>query len=258
MNISLVGRAALVTGAGEGIGRGCALTLAAAGADVIVNDINPATGEATAAAIREQGRRGLFVQADVSDESAVAAMMARVQQEFPALHVLVNNAGVNVFKGIADTTPEDWDRILGVDLKGLYLVTRAALPLLKSAQGAAVINIASVHATMTIPDITAYAAAKGGVVSMVRSLCQELGPLGIRVNSISPGFIRTPLLERWIETTPDPQATIDRVHGFHPLGKIGTPEDIAHLVTFLASDYAGNITGANIMCDGGLTARLMH
>src|SRR5947209_14109560 len=173
MNISLKGRAALVTGAGEGIGRGCALALAAAGADVIVNDINPTTGEATAAAIREQGRRSLFAQADVADESAVGAMMTRAQEQFPALHVLVNNAGMNVFKGIADTTPEDWDRILGVDLKGLYLVTRAALPLLKSACGAAVINIASVHATMTIPDITAYAAAKGGVVSMVRSLAQE-------------------------------------------------------------------------------------
>jgi NAD(P)-dependent dehydrogenase (short-subunit alcohol dehydrogenase family) len=194
----------------------------------------------------------------VSDPAAVQAMLDQVQDEFPALHVLVNNAGCNLFKGIADTTPEEWDRVLGVDLKGIYLVTRAALPLLRNAGSASVTNIASVHATMTIPDITAYAAAKGGVVAMGRSLAQELGPLGIRVNSISPGFTRTPMVERWLASTPDPQATMERVNSYHPLGRIGTPEDIGAMVAFLASDLAGNITGANITIDGGLTARLMH
>jgi NAD(P)-dependent dehydrogenase (short-subunit alcohol dehydrogenase family) len=258
MEISLAGRVALVTGAGEGIGRGCALTLAEAGSDVLVNDLNPATGEATAAAVRQKGRRSRFLSADVSDPAAVQAMVEQLQTDFPALHVLVNNAGCNLHKGIAETTPEEWDRVLGVDLKGIYLVTRAALPLLRNAGSASVINIASVHATMTIADITAYAAAKGGVVAMGRSLAQELGPLGIRVNSISPGFTRTPMVERWLASTPDPQAAMERVNSYHPLGRIGTPEDIGAMVAFLASDLAGNITGANITIDGGLTARLMH
>lgn len=258
MQISLMGRTALVTGAGEGIGRACALALAEAGADVIVNDVNGATGEATAAAIRGQGRRSQCIPADVGDDEAVAAMAESVGREFGSLHILVNNAGVNLFKGIAETTSAEWDRVLGVDLKGVYRVTRALLPHLKAAGGASVTNIASVHAQLTIAEITAYAAAKGGVVAMTRSLAQELGPMGIRVNAVSPGFTRTPMVDRWLASTPDPEATLARVLAFHPLGRIGAPEDIAHMVTFLASDYAAVITGANMVVDGGLTSRLMH
>jgi NAD(P)-dependent dehydrogenase (short-subunit alcohol dehydrogenase family) len=260
MDVRLENRLAFVTGAGEGIGHACALALAEAGADVIVNDINPTTGESTAEQIRKMGRRSLFVQADVSDARAVQAMFETVQKEFspPALHVLLNNAGFNMFKNLEDTTPEEWDRIMSVDLRGVYLVTRAALPLLKAAHGASVINIASVHAQATIADITAYAAAKGGVVSVGRSMAQELGRFAIRVNTVSPGFVATPLLDRWLATEPDPQASLVRVLGFHPLGRIGMPQDIGNLVVFLASGFASFIDGTNITIDGGLTARLMH
>jgi NAD(P)-dependent dehydrogenase (short-subunit alcohol dehydrogenase family) len=258
MDIRLEKRVALVTGAGEGIGHGCAVALAEAGADVIVNDINPVTGQATAAEIQRMGRRSLFIQADVSDTRAVQAMFDVVQREFGALHMLLNNAGFNLFKTLEQTSLEEWEHIMSVDLRGIYLVTRAMLPLLKAARGASVVNIASVHAQATVADITAYAAAKGGVVAMGRSLAQELGKHGIRVNTISPGFISTPLLDRWFNSEPDPQASLNRVLGFHPLGRIGTPSDIGNLVVFLASDYAGFITGTNITIDGGLTARLMH
>ncbi|MCL4504584.1 MAG: SDR family oxidoreductase [Chloroflexi bacterium] len=258
MDIRLDNRVALITGAGEGIGRGCALALAEAGAAVVVNDVNPQTGQATAEQIRQMGRRSLFVQADVSDARVVQAMFETVQQEFGALHVLLNNAGFNLFKTLEQTTLEEWDRIMSVDLRGIYLVTRAMLPLLKVTRGASVINIASVHAQATVAGITAYAAAKGGVVSVGRSLAQELGKSGIRVNTISPGFVSTPLLDRWLNSEPDPPASLARVQGFHPLGRIGAPQDIGNLVVFLASDYAGFISGANITIDGGLTARLMH
>ncbi|MCL5998119.1 MAG: glucose 1-dehydrogenase [Chloroflexi bacterium] len=258
MDIRLDKRVALVTGAGEGIGHTCAVALATAGADVVVNDANPATGRATAAAIEKMGRRSLFVQADVSDAHAVQSMVETVQETFGALHVLLNNAGVNIFKNLEQTTPEEWDRVMSVDLRGIYLVTRAALPLLQAANGASVINVASVHASATVAGMTAYAAAKGGVVAVGRSLAQDLGRFGIRVNTISPGFVQTPLLDRWLASEPDPQASLARVLGFHPLGRIGTPQDIGNLVVFLASDFSSFISGANITIDGALTARLMH
>ncbi|RIK52541.1 MAG: hypothetical protein DCC57_09720 [Chloroflexi bacterium] len=258
MNVRLDGRVALVTGAGEGLGRGCALALAEAGAEVVVNDLNAESGQATAAEIRRRGGRSFFVQADVARQDEVEAMLTALAGRYQALHLLVNNAGFNLFKGIEETTLEEWNAIFSVDAAGVYLVTRAMLPLLKAAGGASIVNIASVHAQMTIANITAYAAAKGAVVAMGRSLAQELGPFGIRVNTISPGFMDTPLLARWLASEPDPAATLARVNGYHPLGRIGKPEDIGHLVTFLASDFAGFITGANIVVDGGLTTRLMH
>jgi len=258
INLNLENKVALVTGSGEGIGRGCALVLAQAGAEVIVNDINPMVGEKTAEDVRKLGRRSLFVEADVSDAMGVKAMFAAVKQEFSAVHILVNNAGFNLFKGIQDTSIDEWERIFAVDVRGLYLMTQTFLPLLKAAGSASVINIASVHAQATVANITAYAAAKGAVVAMGRSLCQELGPLGIRVNTISPGFVMTPLLERWLNSEPDREATMARVNGYHPIKRIGAPEDIGYLVAFLGSDLSSNITGQNITSDGGLTTRLMH
>ena len=258
MNVRLDGRVALVTGAGEGIGRGVALTLADAGAEVFVNDKNPDTGEATAEFIRASGKRAQFVYADVSNAQEVASMMQSVAQQRRALHILVNNAGVNLFKGLQETTLEEWNRLFSVDAAGVFLVTKAAMPLLKDAGGASVINIASVHASLTVANMTAYAAAKGAVLALGRSLAQELGPFGIRVNTVSPGFMDTPLLDSWLATEPDPVATMERINGYHPLGRIGRPEDIGNLVTFLAGEESSFINGANILIDGGLTTRLMH
>jgi NAD(P)-dependent dehydrogenase (short-subunit alcohol dehydrogenase family) len=235
-----------------------ALALAAAGAQVIVNDKNPATGEDTAKTICAQGGQADFLAADVSNAQEVAAMFAAIAQRTPSLHVLINNAGFNLFKGIGETSLDEWNSVFSVDSTGIYIVTKAALPLLKAAGSSSIINIASVHATMTVPNMTAYAAAKGAVLAMGRSLAQELGPFGIRVNTVSPGFMETPLLNRWLATEPDPVATMQRINGYHPLGRIGRPEDIGNLVTFLAGEESGFITGANIVIDGGLTTRLMH
>ncbi len=258
MNVRLDGRVALVTGAGEGIGRGCALALAAAGAEVFVNDKNDVTGEDTAETIRASGGRAHFLAADVSDARAVTSMFHAVADRTHALHVLVNNAGFNLFKGIQETTLDEWNSIFNVDSAGVYLVTKAALPLLKAANGSSIINIGSVHAQMTVAYMTAYAAAKGAVVAMGRSLAQELGPFRIRVNTISPGFMDTPLLDRWLASEPDAEAAMQRVNGYHPLGRIGRPEDIGNVATFLAGEQSSFITGTNIVVDGGLTTRLMH
>jgi NAD(P)-dependent dehydrogenase (short-subunit alcohol dehydrogenase family) len=258
MDVRLDGRVALVTGAGEGIGRGCALALAASGAQLFVNDKNPVTGEDTVRAIRERGGEAHFVAADVSDAAQVAAMFQAIASQTNALHILLNNAGVNLFKGIQDTSLDEWNAVFRVDSTGIYLVTKAMLPLLKAAGDASIINIASIHATMTVATMSAYAAAKGSVLAMGRTLAQELGPFGIRVNTISPGFIDTPLLASWVATEPDPTATMQRINGYQPLGRIGNPRDIGNLVVFLAGPQSGFITGANVPIDGGLSTRLMH
>lgn len=258
MKIDLSGRVALITGAAEGIGKGCARVLAEAGADLVLFDIKGDLGRKTTEELSSTGVRYLFVEGDVANDATVARMAAAIDREFGALHILVNNAGFNLFKGVADTTADEWDRIQAVDLRALFMITKALLPLLKKANGASVINIGSVHAHLTVPDLTAYAAAKGGVVSMTRALCQELGPFRIRVNAVCPGFIMTPMNERWFAAVPDRRETMKRILGYHPLGEIGQPEDIGHLVTFLASDKAKFITGASFTVDGGLTSRLMH
>ena len=258
MKIDLSGKWALVTGAGSGIGRGCAQVLAEAGANVAVNDIDAAAAEKTCEAIHKLGRQTVALVGDVGDDKAVANMYDKLEKTTDALHILINNAGFNMFKGIADTEPDEWDRIMQVDLRGIYCMTRRALPLLKNVGKSSVISIASVHAHATVPHLTAYAAAKGGVVAVTRSLCQELGPFGIRVNSISPGFVNTAIMDRWLASVPDPAETMRQVNSLHPLGRIGEPEDIGYLAAFLSSDYAGFITGVNVTADGGLTSQLKH
>ena len=258
MTIDMTGKWALVTGAGSGIGRGCAEVFADAGANVAVNDVDAAAAEKTAQSLRKLGRQTVVLVGDVGDEKSVAAMYATLEKTTDRLHVLINNAGFNMFKGIADTEPAEWDRIMQVDLRGIYLMTRRALPLLKKAGQASMISIASVHAHATVPHLTAYAAAKGGVVAVTRSLCQELGPMGIRVNAISPGFVNTAIMDRWLASVPDPAETMRQVNSYHPVGRIADPKEIGYLAAYLSSDYAGFITGVNVTIDGGLTSQLKH
>lgn len=274
MDISLRGKLALVTGAGSGIGRGVAGVLAQVGAAVAVVDVNEAGGRETVHAIEKAGGKAFFLRGDVASENSMTQVIDRLVAEATSLglgeaglHVLVNNAGIEYFKGVQATSFAEWDETLDIDLRGIFVGIKLALPLLKRAGGsggtggtggASVINIASVHAHATVADLTAYAAAKGGVVAMTRSLAQELGPLGIRVNSISPGFVDTPMVRRWLESQPNPKAELERVHKLHAIPRIGRPEDIGHLVAFLASEYAGFIVGSNVTIDGGLTNRLQH
>jgi len=271
MEISLKGKVALITGGGSGIGRGVAQVLAQNGAAVAVVDVNVAGGNETTQSIIKTGGKAIFIEGDVSSDVSMTKVVERVGKELGtasgALHILVNNAGVELFKGIQDTSYAEWDKIADVDLKGIFISTKAALPLLKAAGasaasggggGACVVNIASVHAHATLANLTAYAAAKGGVVSMTRSLAQELGPLGIRVNSISPGFIDTPMVQRWLASTANPQAELARVYKLHAVPRIGRPDDIGNMIAFLASDFAGFVIGTNITIDGGLTNRLQH
>jgi len=257
MNLDLSGSVALVTGSASGIGASIAQRLAESGAHVVANDIDPAV-EATVSAIRAAGGSAEAAIADVSDESDVAAMSAELAARHGRLTTLVNNAGVAHFAGIEDTTPDQFDRLMGVDLRGPYLLIKQCLPLLTAAAPSSVTCIASVHARATVPFMTGYAAAKTGLVGMVRSLAQELGPKDIRVNTVSPGFVRTPLYESWLTTEPDPEAADRRIRNMLPLRRIADVRDVADVVAFLSSAMARCITGADYLVDSGLTTRLMH
>jgi NAD(P)-dependent dehydrogenase (short-subunit alcohol dehydrogenase family) len=258
IKLNLQGKVALITGASLGIGKGCAECLAEAGAHVIINGRGEKDGQKTADEINRGGGSAEFLRGDMSVLDEIHDTFARINKSHGKLNILVNNAGFNLFKSVQDTTPAEFDSIINLDLRGLFFITQAAVPLMKKAGGGSIVNIASVHATSTIGNIAAYAAAKGGVVALTRSLCQELGPLGIRVNTISPGFVETPLMDRWLASEPDPKATMDRVNHLHPSGRIGNPREIGAFVVFLASEFGGFFAGANLIQDGGLTTRLMR
>lgn len=258
MKIDLIKKVALVTGGADGIGKGCVKQLAQAGASVIIYDINGQAAEALSSGLNKEGFNTEFLQGDVVSEMDVSLALNHISNKYGKLDILINNAGFNLFKGIEDTDTEEWDKIMDVDFKGVFRVTKRFIPLLKISGNASIVNISSVHTRSSIGNIFAYAAAKGGVTTMSKTLCQELGPYGIRVNSISPGFTSTPLLERWFNSTPNPSETREKVNSYHPLGKIVSPEDIGNAAAFLSSNMAGNITGIDLVIDGGLSVRLMH
>jgi len=241
-------KTALVTGGGTGVGRSSVLQLATRGYDVAINySRSQAEAEATAAAARERGVRAITIACDVSDDAQVRAMLEQCQREFGRLDVLVNNAAVTYFIPHADMealTEDKWDRILAVNLKGPFFVCRAAVPLMRSGGGGAIVNVASVAGLAGSGSSIAYAASKGGLITLTRSLARSLAP-SIRVNAVCPGVI----LSRWLD---EHREMIDAAIKITPLGKASTTDDVADAITFLACD-AGMITGQAIVVDGGRT-----
>jgi len=238
----LAGRLALVTGAGSGIGAGIAVAMAAAGARVIVADVNAAGAAEVAGRIG-----GEAVTLDVTDRAAVDALAGRVLAEWGAISVLVNNAGIIRRGKVEDAGARgDWDATMAVNLDGPYVVTTAFLEQLKATKGS-VINIGSIQSFVALPNSAAYTTSKAGIRGLTKALAIELSPHGVRVNAIGPGLIATPLNER-ARQNPDYMANFSsRI----PLGRIGTPEDIAAPAVFLASDMARYITGVTLPVDGG-------
>jgi NAD(P)-dependent dehydrogenase (short-subunit alcohol dehydrogenase family) len=243
----LGGRSALVTGAGSGIGEGIALGMAKAGARVVAVDIDRAAAERTARTI---GGGATSFACDVSDRAQCDALAAAVRRELGAISVLVNNAGIIRRGTVTDPGARaDWDATLRVNLDGPYLMTTAFLDQLKESRGA-VVNIGSIQSFVALPNSAAYTTSKGGVRALTKALAIELSPLGIRVNAIGPGLIATPLNAKARENP----AYMKNFAGRIPLGRIGTPEDIAPVAVFLASDMARYITGVTLPVDGGFLA----
>jgi meso-butanediol dehydrogenase / (S,S)-butanediol dehydrogenase / diacetyl reductase len=247
-NMRLKDRVALITGAGSGIGRAIARRFAAEGAAVVVDDVNDAAGEATVRAIEEAGGRAVYVRGDVSEEGQVSLLIERARSFGGRLDVLVNNAVPDEMSILR----EEWDRVIGVCLKGPWLLSQAALPALRENRGC-IVNIASVNALMAIGKIHLYSAAKAGLLSLTRTLAFEHGPAGVRVNAICPGTIRTEVWEPILRDRPNLMEEIGR---HYPLGHVGDPEDVAAMALYLASEEAKFVTGATFVVDGGITAAL--
>lgn len=247
------GQVALVTGASAGIGRATALAFAAAGAAVVVADVNDTQGEATAAEIRDGGGRAIYVHADVADADQVAAMVAATVDEFGRLDHAFNNAGIEGEPApLADCPRENWDRTLAVNLTGVFSCLQAEIPALRDSGGGSIVNCASIAGLNGFPQLAAYVASKHGVNGLTKAAALELAPEGIRVNSVCPGAIDTEMVARVAAEQPE---MIERTIAAHPLGRLGRPEEIASTVLWLCSDAAGFVTGQAIAVDGGFTTQ---
>jgi NAD(P)-dependent dehydrogenase (short-subunit alcohol dehydrogenase family) len=245
------GRIALVTGAGDGIGRAIAHGLAAEGAHVYVTDVDGAAAGRVAGEITGSGE-ATAITADVSRGQDVTAMFRAVEQVHGKLDVLVNNAGLNVRSDFRHLSDADWVRIREVNLDGVIRIARDGLALLKSSGRGSLINIASIMAHRGLRQLTAYSATKGAVTALTRGLAVEYAPFAIRVNAVCPGFVETALTRRALRIPGIQKALLEAT----PLRRFGTPEEIAAVAVFLASDEASYVTGAEFAVDGGMSAAL--
>jgi NAD(P)-dependent dehydrogenase (short-subunit alcohol dehydrogenase family) len=248
----LDGRIALVTGAANGIGRAIACRFAAEGAHVYVADVDGEAAGIAAQAIRAQGGGASAVAANVSRGQDVSAMFRAVEAAHGRLDVLVNNAGLNVRADFRHLSDADWVRIREVNLDGVVRVARDGFALLRASGRGSLINVASIMSHRGLRQLTAYTATKGAVSALTRGLAVEYAPFNIRVNALAPGFVETALTERVLRNPLVSKALIDQT----PLGRFGTPEDMAAAALFFASDDSAFVTGAELAVDGGMSASL--
>src|SRR5277367_1920520 len=253
---SLENRVALVTGSSSGIGQTIAVKLAQARANLVINYVGRREGaDQTLAQVEAAGARGIVVQADVSKLSELQTLIDRGWEAFGSVDILVNNAGMEKKAALWDVAEEDYDRILAVNLKGPFFLTQAFVRRLRDANktGAKktgrIINISSVHEDLAFPGFASYCASKGGLRMLMRTLAVELGPEGFTVNNVAPGAIATPMNKSLLENKPKLDALLANI----PLGRLGSTDDFADLVVFLASDAAAYVTGSTFLVDGGLS-----
>jgi NAD(P)-dependent dehydrogenase (short-subunit alcohol dehydrogenase family) len=263
----LSGKVAIITGGANGIGAATAVLFAREGARVVIADRDASAGEATAASIRATGGETLFVPTDVSRDTDLDALVQRALEQYGALHVLINAAGIDVQGTVVDTEPERWQRVLDVNLTGIYRACRFAIPAMIRSGGGSIVNIASLQGMYGWPHYAAYAASKAGILGLTRQIVVDYAHQAIRCNAISPGAIETQLgansdrLEPAFADDPAAQAAAAPTAAAPPstpsrLLSAGRPEDVAHAALFLASDDARHINGHNLVVDGGASARI--
>jgi len=253
----VAGKVALVTGGAMGIGRACAELLAAEGAAVAITDRDALAGEEVAAALTAAGHRAIFFEHDVGNEDQWEEVIARTSRDFGRLDILVNNAGVGWFGDVEHTTLESWHSLLRVNLDGVFLGMKHAIPAMRASGGGSIVNLSSIEGLIGDARAAAYNASKGAVTILTKSAAlycaQEKS--GIRVNSVHPGYVWTPMVEKALQSTDRPEEMKRAIEAMHPVGHMGKPMDIAYGVLYLASDESEFMTGSALVIDGGYTAQ---
>lgn len=251
------GKTALVTGAGAGIGRATARKFSTEGAKVVVSDIDSTGGIETVRLIHADGGKAIFIQADCSKPEDVKALIEGVVEEYESLDCVCNNAGIEgKIAPFAEQTIENYDAVMNVNARGVFLCLRAEIREMLTSGGGAIVNLASIAGLIGFPGIAAYTASKHAVNGLTKNAALEYGKDGIRVNSVCPGGIDTRMLDSLAEQTSGGQQSSQQMMApLHPLGRIGTPEEVAELIVWLCSDRAAFVTGANIPIDGGYVAQ---
>ena len=247
------GKTAIVTGARSGIGLATARRLATDGATVIMADVKDAGDEA--ARIVESGNSARFVRTDVSQESQVRALADEVVTSNGRVDILVNNAGIVFARTVPDTTLDEWDRLMNVNLKGVFLCSRAVIPIMQRQGCGVIVNVSSEQGLVGASENAAYTATKGGIIQLTKSMAIDHGQDGIRINCVCPGPVKTPLFDGFIESVDDPEAEFRSAVDATILKRLGRPEEIASVIAFLASDESSYMTGSIVVVDGGLTAQ---
>jgi 3(or 17)beta-hydroxysteroid dehydrogenase len=251
-------KVAIVTGAALGLGKATAQLFAREGAKVVVTDVKTAEGEQVAREIREAGGEALFVEHDVSREDAWRTVIERTLAAYGRLDVLINNAGLGIPGNVEQTSLEEWRRLMSVNLDGVFLGTRAAIePMKRGGSGGSIVNLSSIEGLVGDPNLAAYNASKGGVRIFTKSAALHCARAGyrIRVNSLHPGYIWTPMVENYLRSQGDVEAGRKQLDSLHPIGHVGEPDDIAYGALYLASDESKFVTGSELVIDGGYTAQ---
>ena len=251
------GKTAIVTGGAVGIGRACALKLAEEGAAVTVTDLDGGKGSLVVEEIRGRGGDAIFIEQDVADEARWEHVMKLVIERYKKLDVLVNNAGVALAKDVEHTTLAEWRWLMSINLDGVFLGTKHAIQAMKTNRGGSIVNLSSIEGLVGDPNLAAYNASKGGVRLLTKSAalyCAKAG-YNIRVNSVHPGYIWTPMVENFLKSQGDVAQGRKTLDSLHPIGHVGEPDDIAYGVLYLASDESKFVTGTELVIDGGYTAQ---
>src|ERR1700689_379159 len=252
MNIDFTGKAAIVTGGAKGIGEATARKLAALGAAVALFDVDCRVGEKTAASIAKSGATCNFFPCNVSVSAEVSQAVAAAASKYGGLDVLVSNAGIQLYGDAETTTEEEWDRLMGINLKGCFLASKFAVAHMLGRGGGAIVIVGSVQSMTAISNSIAYVALKHGLLGLTRAMSLDYAHRGVRVNCVCPGAIHTPMLRWAAGLSDDPEKVIQTCNRMHPLGRIGKPEEVADAIAYLASPMASFITGAALLVDGGM------
>ncbi len=257
MRLDFNDKVAIVTGAGSGIGRASAFEFAKHGARVCIADVDRTGADRTAQAIRDNGGTAIVVEVDVSDGEAVQNLVDRTVAEFGRLDYAHNNAGtegrVESSRGTLGTSEEEWDRLMSINLKGIWMCMRAQIPHMLEAGGGSIVNSGSISSLVgSTAGFVAYSASKSGILGLTRSSALEFASQGIRINAVCPGYIETPLWQKYIDEDASVQETISKRQ---PIGRLGTAEEVAQAVVWLCSDASALITGVALPLDGGFTAQ---